>query len=237
MSKKKRNNQTAPGSAGSIAGVHGGSAGTFALTADRSEPVAQDRPVPVALIIFTLIFLYYADLYIMGHGGDGGNNPKNGGAFPAVVYDPYRSYAEVETHNPIDPVEVFRREGQKIYKSVAQCSACHQDTGLGAPGQFPPLAGSEWVLDQGPNRIIRVVLNGFTGPVTVKGQSFNATMVPFRDILNDTQIAQVLTYVRSEWGNKAPPVTPDQVKKVRDQIGSKSDSWTEPELLSVPAKE
>ena len=73
-------------------------------------------------------------------------------------------------------------------------------TGLGAAVEFPPLAGSEWVLEPGPNRIIRIVLNGFGGPVTVKGQSFQNTMVPFRDILNDTQIAQVLMYIRSEWG-------------------------------------
>jgi mono/diheme cytochrome c family protein len=237
MSKKKQNNQPVPKSAASATRVQPAGSRSFALVADIAEPVADDRPVPVALIILTLVLLYFADLYVMEHGADVGNKVKTGGAFPAIVYDPYTTYTEVESHNPIDPIEEFRREGQKVYKSVAQCVACHQETGLGAAGQFPPLAGSEWVLEPGPNRIIRIVLNGLGGPVTVKGQPFQNTMVPFRDILNDTQIAQVLTYIRSEWGNKAGPVTAAQVKKVREQTSGKSDSWTEPDLLKVPAND
>jgi nitrite reductase (NO-forming) len=171
----------------------------------------------------------------MEHGGDGSNKIQNGGAFPAVVYDPYATFAEVQSHNPIDPTQIGRIKGAKVFSDV--CAACHQSTGQGLAGQFPPLAGSEWVLEEGPNRIIRLVLNGIAGPIEVKGVPFNNAMPPWKEVLNDDQIANVLTYVRSEWGNKAPPVTADQVKKVRAAESGKGDSWTAPDLLKVPAKD
>src|ERR1051325_5689196 len=236
MSKKKHNNQPVRQGAVSVTGMGTGSSRSFAVMADTAEPVAQDRPVPVALIIFTLIILYYADIYVMEHGSDVGNAPKNGGAFPALVYDPYQNYEEVLSHNPVDPTQVARNEGKKVFNLV--CAACHQSSGEGVTGQFPPLAGSEWVLEPGPNRIIRVVMNGLTGPIDVKGRPFGAVvMAPWKDVLTDEQIANVLTYIRSEWGNNAPAVTAAEVKKVRDQVNSKPDSWTAPELLKVPAKD
>jgi len=231
MSKKKHNNPTAtPTTRGGS-----GASGSLTMTAEMPEPVAQDRPVPVALIIFSLIFLYYADMYVMEHGGDVGNKPKSGGAFPALVYDPYATYEEVESHNPVDPTQVARNEGLKVFNQV--CVACHQSNGQGVPGQFPPLVGSEWVLEEGPNRIIRIVMNGLIGSINVKGAQFNNNMLAWKDALSDEQIANVLTYVRSEWGNKAGPVTAAQVKKIRDQVASRTDYWTEPELLKVPAKD
>ena len=125
--QKKQNNQPVPKSAASATRVQPAGSRSFTLVADIAEPVADDRPVPVALIILTLVLLYFADLYVMEHGADVGNKVKTGGAFPAIVYDPYTTYTEVESHNPIDPIEEFRREGQKVYKSVAQCVACHQE--------------------------------------------------------------------------------------------------------------
>jgi mono/diheme cytochrome c family protein len=236
MSKKKHNNPPERQSAGSVTGMHPAGSRSLALTAETPEPAAQDRPVPVALIIFTLVFLYYADMYVMKHGADVGNAPKTGGAFPALVYDPYETYEEVLSHNPVDPTQVAKNEGKKVFSLI--CAGCHQASGQGVAGQFPPLAGSEWVLEEGPNRIIRVVMNGLSGPITVKGSPFGAVqMLPWKDALTDEQIANVLTYVRSEWGNNAPPVTAAQVKKVRDQVASRAEYWTAPELQKVPAKD
>ena len=81
----------------------------------------------------------------------------------------------------------------------------------------PPLAGSEWVLPTDPSRLIRIVLHGLSGPIPVKGRVWNGgQMLPWKDTLSDEDIALVLTYVRNSWGNKAPVVTADMVKKVRD---------------------
>ena len=95
------------------------------------------------------------------------------------------------------------------------CAACHQVSGLGKEGVAPPLVGSEWVLAPGPNRIAHIVLNGLTGQMTVKGQPYNLTMVAWRDNFTDKEIAAILTYVRSSWGNNASAVTPEQIKAAR----------------------
>ena len=233
MSKKKQNIQSKP--AGSASYVRSGGSKSFAVTADLNEPIAEERPVPVFLIVLSLLLLFYASLYLMEHGGDGSNKLQNGGAFPAIVYDPYATFSEVQTHNPIDPAQIGKIEGAKVFNQV--CVACHQSTGQGLAGQFPPLAGSEWVLEEGPNRTIRLVLNGLTGPIDVKGAPFNNTMPPWKEVLTDDQIANVLTYVRSEWGNKAPAVTSAQVKKIRALEAGKGDNWTAPDLLKTSAKD
>ena len=90
----------------------------------------------------------------------------------------------------------------------------------------PPLAGSDWAQAEGPNRIIRIVLNGLAGPIDVEGAHYGTgVMVPFKDNFNDQEIAAVLTYVRQEWGNKAGPVKPEQVTAIRKESASKPDSW------------
>ena len=74
--------------------------------------------------------------------------------------------------------------GKRVF--TQNCIVCHQQTGLGVPGQFPPLAGSEWVLSQdwhGDNHIVKIVLHGFQGLVTVKGQQFNNVMAPWGKVL------------------------------------------------------
>jgi mono/diheme cytochrome c family protein len=190
------------------------------------EPVAERRPVPVLLIAFLVALLFWADLYVLQNGGDVAGSK---GAFPAMVYFPFKSYAEVKIANPgsNDP----REKGMEVYKLCAQC---HQATGLGVAGQFPPLAGSEWLNTESAEKAIRIVLNGLNGPIEVQGKQFNNSMVPWRDILSDEQIANVLTYVRSEWGNKASPVKPEQVKQVRDGTASRAIPWTAPELQQLP---
>jgi mono/diheme cytochrome c family protein len=89
----------------------------------------------------------------------------------------------------------------------------------------------------GPNRIGRIVLDGLTGPVTIKGQLFNAgaTMTPWRATYNDEQIAAVLSYVRQQWGNNAPPIKPEQIKAIRAETASHAGrSWTADELQQIP---
>ena len=119
------------------------------------------------------------------------------------------------------------------------CVGCHQATGLGMPNQFPPLADSEWALAKDPNRIIRAVLDGFAGPVTVLGQPFNGAMPPQRaqsdgSGLKDADIAAVLTYVRQEWGNKASEVTTAQVKAIKEKTADHSGTpWKAEDLLQI----
>ena len=100
--------------------------------------------------------------------------------------------------------------GARTYKAV--CAACHQPNGAGIPDAFPPLAGSDF-LNADKRRAIGVVVHGLSGEVQVNGKSFNSIMPSLG--LSDEAVANVLTFVYSEWGNAGHEVTPDEVKAVR----------------------
>jgi len=127
--------------------------------------------------------------------------------------------------------------GQSLFQK--NCAVCHQANGLGIPRLYPPLAGSEWVVTgsswQGDNHLALVILGGLQGPVTVKGQIFNASMPPW-NILGDEEIASVLTHIRSEWGNAAPPITPEFVRALREETRTRRAPWTQAELEALPTR-
>jgi mono/diheme cytochrome c family protein len=122
-----------------------------------------------------------------------------------------------------------QKTGAEVY---ATCSACHQANGQGVPGAFPPLAGSEWVNGKG-DIPIAIVLHGLQGSITVKGQKYNGVMAPWGTTFNDDQIAAVVTYIRSQWGNKAPAVTKADVARVRAATKARKGAWTEAELKKL----
>ncbi len=196
---------------------------------DEAEPTAERWPAPIFLIALFALLVYWGMIYLDDHGG----------GFNAKVYAPYQSLAELEESQPVTSgPEQMIRTGHKIF--TANCEVCHLASGLGSANGCPPLVGSEWVIGGGPNRIIRLVLNGGTGPITVKGQQYNqqgTTMTPFGGTFNDEQIAAVLSYVRNEWGNKADVVKPEQVKKVRAETTSRQTNWTPQELQGIPDKD
>jgi mono/diheme cytochrome c family protein/glucose/arabinose dehydrogenase len=121
-------------------------------------------------------------------------------------------------------------EGRTLFE--ATCLACHQQHGLGQPGLAPALVGSEWVAGS-DKRLIRIVINGLRGPIRVKGETFELEM-PALGILEDEQIASVLTYVRREWGHAFDAVEPATVKAVREETAQREDAWTMADLLKVP---
>lgn len=128
-------------------------------------------------------------------------------------------------------------QGQQVYMQV--CFACHQPTGLGLPNMFPPLASSNWASAPKPDRLIRMVLHGVTGPIKVNGQAFTTPaplMPPQGAALNDQQISAVLTFVRNSFGNKAGAVTPEQVKTIREAEKARTAMWTEAELEKIPVE-
>jgi len=158
-----------------------------------------------------------------------------GGHYSRQVYEPYRSVRELASAVPQDEVAVLKRQGELVYG--AYCAACHQPTGMGNAGQAPPLAGSEWVLALGPNRLIRIPSVGVIGPIKVKGTEWNLpSMIGFGATLTDDQMAALMTYIRNSWGNKASIVTPEQVAKVRADLKAKNQAsqYTVEELLKLP---
>ena len=100
--------------------------------------------------------------------------------------------------------------GKQVY--LTQCLACHQVDGLGVQGMNPPLSKTKQVLGEKP-ALIKIVLNGMQG-VDIGGEDYHGVMAPHPD-LSDDQIADVLSYVRNSFGNKASAITAAQVKAVR----------------------
>jgi mono/diheme cytochrome c family protein len=131
-------------------------------------------------------------------------------------------------------IQEWEAEGKKVYSN---CIACHQADGKGLPGQFPPLVGSEWV-DGGTKRLGAILLHGINGPLKVGGQSYNQLM-PAWNTLNDEKIAQVLTYVRRNFGSlpdgEDGVVTKEMMKAARDEFSTRPAPFTEAELLAIPA--
>ena len=119
-----------------------------------------------------------------------------------------------------------------------KCAMCHQAGGAGLPSVFPPLAESEWVNGPAEN-LIRIQLRGLMGPITVKGKKY-ASVMPPNATMSDKEIATILTYVRSNFGNKADAITADMVKKYRGEVGKPMltvKDLKEPKKAKDPVKE
>jgi len=124
---------------------------------------------------------------------------------------------------------LFAQNGETLYKTY--CSACHAPDGKGANnGQFPPLANSEWVNGK-PERFIQIVLHGLQGPIHVTGKKYNLVMPPHGAAFTDKQIADVITYVRSAFGNKGSAVTVPDVLAQREASKDRTMMWQSTDLL------
>lgn len=185
---------------------------------------STNRPLSPWLVGLFILALFWGGFYLA----------FNSGGFRQDVFETnavnWAGGAAVAAAPP-DPKVV----GKRLYSQ--NCVVCHQATGLGVAGQFPPLAGSDWVLSEAPhadNQLVLIMLNGHQGPMTVKGANFNNAMPQWKQ-LPDDQIAAILTYIRSDWGNNAPAIDPAFVAQVRKSDGAQTDPWTQAQLLAVPA--
>jgi len=141
-------------------------------------------------------------------------------AAPAPVAAPAAAGAFVKASD-----EQMKR-GLAVYSRT--CIACHQPTGKGIPPVFPSIAETPIVVGN-PELPIKFILQGLMGPITVGGMTYNSMMPPVAGV-NDGDIADVLTYVRQSFGNKANPVTVEQVKAVRAATAGRTAMWTTAEL-------
>ena len=190
----------------------------------REDSGVKDPAVPIWLIVVFFLLLYWGAIYFDEHGG----------WFDPQVYTPYVSAEQLKDFQVAGGPNVFE-QGRQVYGRT--CVTCHGPSGAGQPGTFPPLAGSDWVNEQQPGRIIRIVLQGLSGPgLTIKGQPFNtgSAMVPWNS-LSDDYIAAVITFVRGnkEWGNNAPAVTPEQVHAIREKVKPHPLSFNPTELEAI----
>jgi mono/diheme cytochrome c family protein/glucose/arabinose dehydrogenase len=122
--------------------------------------------------------------------------------------------------------------GKSIYAKDGYCATCHQVDGKGIKSAgFPPLKGTQWVLGD-EERLIKITLNGVMGKMEVMEKSYSGKvpMMAFGSLLNDREIAGVLTYVRNSFGNKAAAISPEKVKQVREDTKDKKGYYLVEEL-------
>src|SRR5437588_11005043 len=198
-----------------------------AIQREKREPRVGLEPLSIWLIVVYGLAIFAGGAYLGRYSGNfsGDGLDPMGGPPPAKKGGAAQGQQQQAELSPRD-------RGKKIF--AANCQTCHQANGLGVPGQYPPLAGSEFTTG-GSKRPAMIVLKGLQGPVTVKGQKFgSAVMQPWDKTLTDQKIADVLTYERSEWGNQASPVTAEQIAALRKELANHPDSYTEPDVLAVP---
>jgi len=119
---------------------------------------------------------------------------------------------------PVPNTAVAKVDGKTLF--VSSCAMCHQAEGQGVPGAFPPLAKSDFLANIANTKrgdLVELVLRGKTGKIVVNGTEYNGVMTAVAG-LDDEKLAAVLNYVTSNWGNKAPPFSADEVKKLREAL-------------------
>jgi mono/diheme cytochrome c family protein len=123
-------------------------------------------------------------------------------------------------------------DGAAIFN--ARCSVCHQANGQGIPGAFPPLAGSEWMLADEAIPVA-IVHDGLQGKIEVAGNQYQGAMPKFGGQLSDAELAAVLSYARSQWGNDAGEISAETVTGHKQRFGDRKE-WSANELTEVFGK-
>ncbi|MSU48579.1 MAG: cytochrome c [Opitutus sp.] len=195
------------------------------LLGKQPDEKGHYRLLPLNILFFASALIMFGGTYLGRYAGH----------FDSRVYNENVRHGPsgTETAAPVDPVVL----GKKLYNNAA-CNTCHQPTGLGLPGAFPPLANSEWVTGA-EERVIRIVLYGLQGPIKVGTTDYNSAMPAFGRVAGsgfnwtDEKVAAVLTYIRQEWGNNAGPITVEKVAAVRTKEGDHKP-WLAAELEKLP---
>ncbi|HQD14042.1 MAG TPA: cytochrome c [Ottowia sp.] len=159
---------------------------------ENEDPEEAIRPMPLIALLIAVFMVLWAVVYIIY------SEPLDNARF-----GDQRTLAELSGPAPGAAGAGAAVDGKALF--AAQCAACHQATGKGLPGVFPPLDGSEWVHGE-PRILANILLHGIDGEIEVEGQKFKGQMPAFAQ-LSDAELAGVASYIRGAWSNKAEPLT------------------------------
>ena len=170
---------------------------TRAQQRENEDPEEAVRPMPVAALLVAAAMVIWAVVYILS------TEPLT-----LSQFGDQRTRAELS-----GPVAAAGGavDGKALY--AAQCAACHQATGAGLPGVFPPLDGSEWVQGE-PRVLANILLHGIIGEISVKGTKYQGAMPSFAQ-LSDAELAGIASFIRGNWSNKAEPLQAELFAKER----------------------
>jgi mono/diheme cytochrome c family protein len=198
-------------------------ASDFVEMPDVSAVPPQHEPLPVWLYIVCGVALFFAGSSFAGLDLGQGYYDVGMGA-PAVA-------TEVGPQQPTPPPDPMTL-GKTLYQG--NCASCHQASGAGQPGSYPPMIGSEYVTGS-KEMLAAILLDGLQGPVTVKGSAYGANVMPAWANLSNDKLADIMTYIRKQWGNNADEVKSEDVAAVRSKAGARSSPWTSPDLDKLKA--
>ena len=181
----------------------------------------EREPVPTWLYILCGIILFLAGSSFTGFQIFGRGMLDQGPGGPTLA----SASAQVEA--PATPMDL----GKKVYSG--NCANCHQATGEGQPGSYPPLVKSEWVLGS-KLRLAAILLKGVQGPLHVGDACYTTQVMPAQEAsLTPEKIANLMTYIRGSWGNTAGPVAVDEVNAAKTKFASRTSAWAEADLLQI----
>ena len=176
---------------------------------EKEDPNESNRPLPWFLVMSLGAMAMWGAFYIVST--PSGDDSSFGDQRSVVSLRPVVAIAGAAP--TVDGKQLFG----------AKCAACHQGSGLGVAGVFPPVAASEWVL--GDEKVLsNILLHGINGEMIVKGTTYKGAM-PAWNSLGDDEIAAVLTYIRSDWGNAAPPIKPETIKSQRELTKARTEPY------------
>ena len=176
---------------------------------EKVDPNESNRPLPWFLVMSLGAMAMWGAFYIY-------STPSGDDS----------SYGDQRTVASLRPPVVLAGaasaiDGKQVFG--AKCVACHQGSGLGVAGVFPPVAASEWVI--GDEKILaNILLHGINGEMIVKGNTYKGAMPAWKS-LSDDELAAVLTYIRSDWGNAAPPIKAETIKNQRELTKARTEPY------------
>lgn len=198
----------------------------FVETPDVQPLSTVHEPTPIWLFLICGFALFMTGSSFTGFG-----------SFGQGLYDQGMAGAESAggSQATAEVAETPMELGKKVFSG--NCASCHQASGEGQPGSYPPLVGSEFVLGS-KERLAAIILKGIQGPFHVKGTLYATQAMPAQEmLLTPEKIADVMTYIRGSWGNTASAVTPDEVNAAKTKYASRTATWNEADLLKLPSQD
>lgn len=184
---------------------------------EKNDPSEGDRPWHLGVWVFVMLMTSWGGIYFALNSGDG-----------KIKGGDNRTFEVIKKQTNIVKIYAFDQKRAKgLY--MRHCSACHQASGLGVKGAFPPLSKSSWVVTDNivPTKIL---LKGLEGEINVLGSTYDGVMPSFGR-LPDHEIADLVNFIRSSWDNKAETdLTDKDVKELRDSLEKPSEAWSAKEL-------
>jgi len=198
-----------------------------AIKRENRDPETGNVPLPLWFLAVCGIAVAGAFFYLGSYSGGFSGDVYNESAGPGVASSAAGGAGSGPAQE-LSPVE----QGQMVFQQA--CVSCHQASGMGVPGQYPSLVGATYVTG-GSKRLLMILLNGLQGHLKTESGEYNGAMPAQAGTITDKKLANLLTYIRQAWGNKAGPVTPEEVAAARKEVQAHTDPFSQAEIEAVPS--